>query len=641
MPDNPTKLYPAGVEYNDLNKLVTRTITIVDPKTKNSRIVTQTVHFTRRAIVDEVVGTLVGYTNWQTDNAVWDAIDTANLYPGYTPSEKVEQKTVGVNDTDQAQTITFTANPAQQTVRFMNGSTQVGQDYVLTGKTDDVVVMPALPDGWQLATGESLPQNVQLAAVDTPIVIQIVAGLCTISTATAAGTLIPGTKNQKLQVAVTDADLSKTFTQTVIIINPIDHTKTTQTQIVKFKRSAVINMTNGNLAHYTDWQSEGTDYFNEVTLPTFTGYTPKAVNANQEAVALTTAGDLPAVTGVKADQGDTVITISYQADPVDVIVIFKDENGNPIGTSTTIHGQTDESLTLMSDSANHQVKITTGLTHTDNPSTIALPTNWELADSNDLNPAKMASGQTIALLIRHQTTDVSATDANAAETFTRTINIFDPYQGQLQPIIQTATFHRSAIKDLVTGIVTYGSWVPAQGNFVKVEIPTVAGYTPDKQVNDENVDPLKGKDEVIDIHYQANDGNIQEIDYVDQDGNVVNHVNLSGKTDSVAKINYQAPTNWQIKAGQTLPAQVTFKVYNPVIKVVIEHQTRDVTGLDQKLNIQTNKAVTRQITITTPTGQSSTIKQSAQFKRQATQDLVTGVISYGDWQWQSGDKTFR
>jgi hypothetical protein len=78
-----------------------------------------------------------------------------------------------------------------------------------------------------------------------------------------------------------------------------------------------------------------------------------------------------------------------------------------------------------------------------------------------------------------------------------------------------------------------------------------------------------------------------------------------------------------------------------VIKVVIEHQTRDVTGLDQKLNIQTNKAVTRQITITTPTGQSSTIKQSAQFKRQATQDLVTGVISYGDWQWQSGDKTFR
>lgn len=640
LPDNPSKFYPAGVEYNDLNKLITRTITIVDPKTKNSRIVTQTVHFTRRAIVDEVVGTLIGYTNWQTSDAVWDAVDTASLYPGYTPSDTVKQKTVSVNDTDQAVIITFTANPAQQTVRFMNGSTQVGQDYVLTGKTDDIVNMPELPDGWQLATGETLPQNVQLAAVDTPIVIQIVAGLCTISTATAAGTLIPGTKNQKLQVAITDADLSKTVTQTVIIINPINHTKTTQTQIVKFTRAAVINMTNGKLDHYTDWQSEGTDYFNEVTLPTFAGYTPKAVNANQESVALTTAGDLPAVTGVKADQGDTVIMVSYQADPVDVIVIFKDENGNQIGTSTTIHGQTDESLTLTNDSANHQVKIATGLTHTNNPNTIALPTNWELTDSNDLSTVKMASGQTIALLIRHQTTDVSATDANATETFTRTINIFDPYQGQLAPIIQTATFHRSAIKDLVTGTVTYGSWVPAQGNFVQVEIPTVAGYTPDKQVNDETVDPLKGKDEVINIHYQANDGNIQEIDYVDQDGNIVDHVNLSGKTDSVAKISYEAPTNWQIKAGQTLPDQVTFKVYNPVIKVVIEHQTRDVTDRDQELNIQTHKTVTRQITITTPTGQSSTIKQSAQFKRQATQDLVTGAISYGNWQWQSGDKVF-
>ncbi|MFR0628558.1 mucin-binding protein [Limosilactobacillus mucosae] len=640
LPDNPTKFYPAGVGYDDLNKAVTRTITIVDPKANSQKIITQVVRFTRRAIVDEVVGTLVGYTNWQTDNAVWDAIDTVSLYPGYTPSEKVEQKTVGVNDTDQAQTITFTANPSQQTVRFMNGSTQVGQDYVLTGNTDDVVVMPALPDGWQLATGESLPKNVQLAAVNTPIVIQIVAGLCTISTATAAGTLIPGTKNQKLQMAVTDADLSKTFTQTVIIINPIDHTKTTQTQIVKFKRSAVINMTNGSLAHYTDWQSEGTDYFNEVTLPTFTGYTPTAVNANQEAVALTTAGDLPAVTGVKADQGDTVITISYQADPVDVIVIFKDENGNPIGTSTTIHGQTDESLTLTSDSANHQVKITTGLTHTDNPSTIALPTNWELADSNDLNPVKMASGQTIALLVRHQTSDVSATDALAKEEFTRTINIFDPYQGQLAPIIQPATFHRSAIKDLVTGIVDYGNWVPAQGIFIKVDIPSVAGYTPDRQVNEEKVDPLNGQSETIDVHYQANDGNIQEIDYVDQDGNLINHLNLSGKTDAVAKISYQAPNNWQIVSGQTLPGEVQFKVYNPVIKVIVEHQTKDVTGLDQELGIQTSKTVTRQITITMPTGQVSEIKQSAQFQRSAVQDLVTGMISFGEWQWQAGEQVF-
>lgn len=641
LPDNPAKFYPAGVGYNDLNKAVTRTITIVDPKTSSQKIITQIVRFTRCAIVDEVVGTLVGYTNWQTTNAVWEEIDVNSLYPGYTPSSQVAAKTVMVNDADQTQTITFTANDAVQTVRFMDGNTQVGMDYVLSGKTDQLVELPALPDGWQLAPGQTLPQNVQLAANDVPIKIQIIAGLCTITTATAAGTLIPGTKNQHLQKAIADDDLNRQVTQTVVIINPLDHTPTTQQQIVRFTRSAVINMTNGKLAHYTAWQSVGLDSFNEVTLPVFAGYTPQALNDHQQAIALTLDGDLPAVDQVAATQADSVITVSYQANPVDVAVIFKDAAGSQIGSIVTIHGQTDEVLQLIFDQATQQLKVNTGLAHPDNPATIALPANWKLDDGNDLSPVKMASGQTIALRVRHQTSDVSATDASAKEEFTRTINIFDPYQGRLQPITQTAVFHRSAIKDLVTGIVTYGSWVPAQGIFVKVDIPSVAGYTPDRQVNEEKVDPLNGKNETIDVHYQANDGNIQEIDYVDQDGNVINHLNLSGKTDAVAKISYQAPNNWQIVSGQTLPGEIRFKVYNPVIKVIVEHQTKDITGLDQQLGIQTSKTVTRQITVATPTGQVNEIKQFARFQRSAVQDLVTGAISFGEWQWQAGDQVFE
>lgn len=641
LPDNPAKFYPAGVGYDDLNKAVTRTITIVDPKAGSQKIITQIVRFTRRAIVDEVVGTLVGYTNWQTTNAVWDGIDVDSLYPGYTPSSQVAAKTVTVNDADQTQTITFTANDAVQTVRFMDGNTQVGSDYFLRGKTDQLVELPALPDGWQLAPGQTLPKNVQLAANDVPIKIQIIAGLCTITTATAAGTLIPGTKNQYLQKAIADDDLNRQVTQTVVIINPLDHTSTTQQQIVRFTRSAVINMTNGELDHYTAWQSVGLDSFNEVTLPVFAGYTPQALNDHQQAIALTMDGDLPAVDQVAATQADSVITVSYQANPVDVAVIFKDAAGSQIGSIVTIHGQTDEVLQLIFDQTTRQLKVNTGLAHPDNPATIALPTNWELDDGNDLSPVKMASGQTIALRVRHQTSDVSTTDASAKEEFTRTINIFDPYQGQLQPITQTAVFHRSAIKDLVTGIVTYGSWVPAQGIFVKVDIPSVAGYTPDRQVNEEKVDPLNGKNETIDVHYQANDGNIQEIDYVDQDGNVINHLNLSGKTDAVAKISYQAPNNWQIVSGQTLPGEVRFKVYNPVIKVIVEHQTKDVTGLDQQLGIQTSKTVTRQITVSTPTGQVNEIKQFARFQRSAVQDLVTGAISFGEWQWQAGDQLFE
>ena len=55
LPDNPTKSYPEGVAENNLNKTVTRTINVTTPDGKTSTI-TQTVHLTRTATVDEVTG---------------------------------------------------------------------------------------------------------------------------------------------------------------------------------------------------------------------------------------------------------------------------------------------------------------------------------------------------------------------------------------------------------------------------------------------------------------------------------------------------------------------------------------------------------------------------------------------------------
>src|SRR5699024_6212519 len=51
LPDNPSKSYPSGVAENDLNKTVTRTIKVTDPKGKVTTT-TQTVHLTRTATVD-------------------------------------------------------------------------------------------------------------------------------------------------------------------------------------------------------------------------------------------------------------------------------------------------------------------------------------------------------------------------------------------------------------------------------------------------------------------------------------------------------------------------------------------------------------------------------------------------------------
>uniref|UniRef100_UPI0025D62579 mucin-binding protein n=1 Tax=uncultured Limosilactobacillus sp. TaxID=2837629 RepID=UPI0025D62579 len=64
LPDNPGKKYPEGVAEKDLNKTITRQITVVKPDgTREDH--SQSVHLTRTATVDEVTGK-VTYGNWTT-----------------------------------------------------------------------------------------------------------------------------------------------------------------------------------------------------------------------------------------------------------------------------------------------------------------------------------------------------------------------------------------------------------------------------------------------------------------------------------------------------------------------------------------------------------------------------------------------
>ena len=83
MPDNPDKHYPDGVSEKDLNKTIVRQITVVRPDgTRESH--DQSVKLTRSATVDEVTGTVTGYSNWTTGN--FDEYD-APVNAGYSPSQ--------------------------------------------------------------------------------------------------------------------------------------------------------------------------------------------------------------------------------------------------------------------------------------------------------------------------------------------------------------------------------------------------------------------------------------------------------------------------------------------------------------------------------------------------------------------------
>ena len=110
LPDNPGLTFH-GVDEAALNRVVTRQIMLNIPG-KAAQTITQTVHLTREAVVDEVTGE-VTYGNWTTGE--WEAVPVP-VIAGYTPSQR-EVPAVKVTATTKSQVITinYTALPTTPT----------------------------------------------------------------------------------------------------------------------------------------------------------------------------------------------------------------------------------------------------------------------------------------------------------------------------------------------------------------------------------------------------------------------------------------------------------------------------------------------------------------------------------------------
>lgn len=110
LPDNPALTFN-GVENADLNRTVTRQIVINLPG-QSPQTITQTVHLTRNATVDEVTGQ-VTYGAWTSGE--WTAV-TVPTVAGFTPSQS-EVPAVAVTATTASQVITinYQAIPAVPT----------------------------------------------------------------------------------------------------------------------------------------------------------------------------------------------------------------------------------------------------------------------------------------------------------------------------------------------------------------------------------------------------------------------------------------------------------------------------------------------------------------------------------------------
>ncbi|MBD5090267.1 MAG: YSIRK-type signal peptide-containing protein, partial [Lactobacillus sp.] len=227
---------------------------------------------------------------------------------------------------------------------------------------------------------------------------------------------------------------------------------------------------------------------------------------------------------------------------------------------------------------------------------------------------------------------VNPTNVDNSKTITRTI----AFKGLPQDLIpkvdpQTVTFTQKGQQTYVDEPIEWTS--DGSAKFDAVTAPEVAGYTvtnpdaaPEKAVT------AKTEDSTVTFTYTANDqsATIKYVNNADHN-DVVGTQPVKGKTGETVNVTYTAPKNWKIVAGQPAGETITFGS-TPVEDTIVyvEHGTKDVTDDPTQAN-KVKKTITRTIDLDIAGKTSEYTKQTVTIHRTATEDLVTGKVTYGAW----------
>ena len=475
------KHYPSGVDKDNLNKTVTRTINVISPDGKTTTI-KQPVTLQRSATVDDVTGQIT-YKAWNTGK--WEEYDTPQI-SGYTPSQaKVSATTVDGNTQDQTVTITYSADDQSTTAKFVdddNNGAQVGKTITLSGKTDQTINTGLqVPANYELAKGQTLPATYTFKAENnSPIVIH----------------LVHATKPD-----TNDNHLNKTVTRTINVTNP-DGKTTTIKQEAHLHRSGTIDEVT-QTATYTPWT---TDNWAEYDTPQISGYTP-----SQAKVSATT---------VDGNTQDQTVTITYRADDQKASVTYVDDktgktlkvdnlNGvtnakSGYTTKAAIDTYTGLGYTLVSDDTNGKEVVFDNDDAVDQAFTVHLshgtitvtPENpgkpGEPVDPDNPDGPKYPDG---------------TEEYQVKRTGTQTIHYVGAGDKTPADNKQTFVFTREITFDDVTGkIISVTPWNVQSHTFGNVDTPVIPGYHADKAVaGGETVTP-DDLNKVITVTYAPDGG---------------------------------------------------------------------------------------------------------------------------------------
>ena len=304
------KHYPSGVDKDDLNKTVTRTINVISPDGKTTTI-KQPVTLQRSATVDDVTGQIT-YKAWNTGK--WEEYDTPQI-SGYTPSPaKVSATTVDGNTQDQTVTITYRADDQKASVTYvddktgktlkvdnLNGVTNAKSGYTTKAAIDTYTGL-----GYTLVSDDTNGKEVVFDnddAVDQAFTVHLSHGTITVTPENPGKPGEPvdpdNPDGPKYPDGTDEYQVKRTGTQTIHYVGAGDKTPADNKQTFVFTREITFDDVTGKIISVTPWNVQS-HTFGNVDTPVIPGYHADKAVAGGETV---TPDDL-----------NKVITVTYAPD---------------------------------------------------------------------------------------------------------------------------------------------------------------------------------------------------------------------------------------------------------------------------------------------------------------------------------------
>lgn len=690
IPGTTGRRFGTGASYNDLNRTISRTITITTPDTHDaqghlvkgtSRTETQSETWYRGAAIDMVNGNVLSYTAWTLKPG------SANQMPVFVPSG-IDGYTAHVSDPDQTQTtnqvnqltpgasaidgwqqashnatVTYSAN--SQSVTFIYWDDELNKEISRTtksGVTDQTINTDLTnPANYDVKNG-SIPSTYLFRASNPNVTIHFTHHIFT-----------HHHDDHNLQ-NVNESDYQEKVTRTVTINVPsgtvtideqghqhVASTPTDKSQTVTLTRDFQYDAVSHKVVGHGAW-STGT--FAPITVDVPQGYTVNVTGATL------TGGQIPSDTA-RDGYTDPRINVTFTANKGQQTINYTDSTGKIIGTSV-IQGVTDQTVNVpngmptgWTTAQGVTVPKTVHIHANDNPISIGITHNLiSFTPDHPLDPnATTSTGQKIK----------GGHASDLAKTITRTVTFHQPstyddqgilHTGDSTPRNDSLSYKRGGHYDDVTGDVTYDNWVNTQPNktLPKIDVPVHAGYTPSRTEAIPAQNPTS--DEVehwtnpnYNITYKANSVQ-QTINFTNDKGEVLHTQVVPGTTDSIVNLDPEIPDGWVPTSDGEIPGQIIMRPHDTPINYQVKHGSYTVhhdnpakkgdiipgtknvrfpAGVEKS---DLNRVANRYISITYPAGHSApatiaammdkdgVIHQQINFTRDATIDTVTGEIKY-------------